>query len=723
MASVLNYIYQIPRSLLALMPQSNAEKFQQRFGQDPAAKDVYEKYFSSYSNNHLPLDEAILTQIDQIVQRKAVGLEISSEWQRIILGNDGWAFDSTHREIPQEPLLNTALKAQFTFESHLASLERLDALRFLSHSKIKSELSLLKKEASRWSWCCLCRPQYTESEQSLLSGIRSKADHYGKSYKEQLGESIQMRQELLEEIAVRVGAIEAGIRAPQEAVWLDAQSQELQKLLRDSRQVDREEVYEPDSVHSSIKDHAVMAIGDPITDPEARFLIVKRPQKMPKEAWLAFMGAKNSSLLLAAVKKDPSVKLNESCFVHFPYKSETYSVEISMEKAGDALALHKDRDFYEKSRRKVVAPQKFERTNALEKTDAVYTIKDIWRALTSDNWSEHRVATAGPDAHEAIFVNRSVIGKILSGNWGQISRNVAQNLGEYFSALPFADVASLPESYMQDPRFKQAIRLQDLMHGDGLKLYEGGAFTELLVKESGAQFDWAKHDLRFRHLTENVFGTYDNWRHYLSQFLQQLNLPINRGVRDVLGDQLIADLTAFLGNLEGFLENAPPVEIRQVINDGRAIIQAARDRALTQPERDALANIWTVWKAGKTSKEIDRILGQTTVAIDQGLAALAENLLKLSVPFSSKKLDGEITQAIQKSNPLLNSVYTKAIPPIWQNKARLSLAKDEVLKGTEHSPTWLHALSMFANGTARATNNEFQRSVLSKAFMASRKPA
>ncbi len=719
MTTLLNYVRAATSYLLPSGTQSNAAILEQRFGNNPAAEAVYNEYFSSYSKNLLPLDDATLNQIEHIVQRKAAGLEISAQWKRITLGDGGWALDSTHREIPNEPLLCKALTAQFIFEKELAQLKRLDAYQALCHSKITPELNLLKREQSGRSWFCLKKPRYTQSEQDLISGIREKADHYGRPLKEQLGHSIQMREALLQDVTAKIAAIRADRFSPAEAVWLDPQSIEMQTLLEDSKRLDPEEVYEPYDLHPSIKDHCVIAIGDPIKDIDAQFMIVKRPEEMPKEAWLQFIAQENT-LELSEALKGVEITLNKAFVVHFPHQGKIYPVEICLEKVSDALLLHENRDLYTKTRRKVKESGVFERTNSPEKTDPVSMAKRAWRLITNDDWSEHREATAGVDSHEAILVSRKLLGKILSGNFGQMSQSVAQNLGEYFNALPVADVAGLPGSYMQDHRFLQAERLHGLIYQREKELFQAGKITSFLESGVRTQFDWGKHNLRFDHLTQNVFEIYGAWSQNLEQFLRELDLPINLKVKEAFGDQLVGDLRAFLPVLQAFVNNAPHLDIRPVIAARKVITDAAIGRPLTQAEKDQLANIWTVWKQGKTPEEIDRVLTETSDAIDRGLAALGPNLVRVSVPFSSPRVHVEIGDAINKTNPQLMALYGKAIPPIWQNKARLSLARDEVMRGTELSPLWLKAAEMFSNGESRLLENEFERSRLAKLYIGAR---
>ena len=247
-----------------------------------------------------------------------------------------------------------------------------------------------------------------------------------------------------------------------------------------------------------------------------------------------------------------------------------------------------------------------------------------------------------------------------------------------------------------------------------------GKIITLLKNEVRNSFNQIKHNLRYDHLTQNVFEIYGAWSQNLDQFLRELDLPINRKVKEAFGDQFLADLRAFLPVLQAFVNNAPHPDIRQVIADRRVITDAAAGRPVTQAETDQLANIWTVWKLGKTPEEIDRILTETSDAIDRGLAALGPNLVRVSVPLSSAKVHVEIGDAIRGSNPQLMALYDKAIPPILQNKARLSLARDEVMRGTELSPLWLRAAEMFSNGESRLLENEFERSRLAKLYIGAR---
>lgn len=720
MTTLLNYVRSATSYFLPSVAQTNAAKLQQRFGANPAVEAVYNEYFSSYSKNLLPLDEATLNQIDHIVQRKAAGLEIGRQWQRIILGTEGIALDSTHREIPNEMLLHTALNAQFTFEKELANLKKLDAYQTLRESKIIPELNLLKKEKGRWSWCCLSRPRYTEPQKALINGIREKADHYGRTLKEQLGHSIQMREALLLEVNQKIAAIQTERFPPAEEVWLDPQSDAMKALLAASRNELTDEVFDSSFLHESLRDHCVIALGDPIKDLDSEFMIVKRPQEMPKEVWLKFISARNTYNFKELLE---TPALNEAVVIQFDFQGKTYPVEVCFEKVSDTLHLHENRDFYVKTRRKVTAPGKFERTNAPEKADVEYAIKNLWRRLWNGNWSEHREATAGPDTHEAITINRNVMLKILKGNLGEISQSVAQNLGEYFNALPVCDVAGLPGSYMEDQRFLQAERLQGLIYEREKGLFQAGKLTSFLESGVRTQFDWSKHNLRFDHLTQNVFEIYGAWSQNLDQFLRELDLPINRKVKEAFGTELVEGLRAFLPDLQAFVNNAPHLSIRPVIAARKVITDAAIGRPMTQAEKDQLANLWTVWKQGKTPEQIDRILTETSDAIDRGLAALGPNLVRVSVPFSSPKVHAEIGEAIASSNPRLVPLYDKAIPPIWQNKARLGLARDEVMKGTELSPLWLRAAEMFSNGESRLLENEFERSRLAKLYIGARNRA
>jgi hypothetical protein len=223
-------------------------------------------------------------------------------------------------------------------------------------------------------------------------------------------------------------------------------------------------------------------------------------------------------------------------------------------------------------------------------------------------------------------------------------------------------------------------------------------------------------------LSQNVFEIYGAWSRNLTQFLQELDLPNNQNVKAAFGPQLVADLRAFLPVLQAFINNSPPAEIRPILADRQAIVDAAAaaGRPLTQAEKDQMTNLWTVWKQRKTSEEIDQLLSDTSEAVDQGLATLGATLVNISAPFSCPALHGEIGDAMNKSNPGLVALYSKAIPPIWQNKARLGLAREEVMRGTELSPVWMKAAEMFANGESRLLENEFERSRLAKVYIGAR---
>jgi hypothetical protein len=713
MSAILNYVWS---AVLPSAPQSNAEKLRQRFGNNATAAAVYKEYFSAYEKNLLPVDDAILSQIERIVQRKGASTAISQEWQRIILGEDGLALDTTHREIPNESLLYTALDAQVAFEKELTKLKTIDCFQVLRQSVVIPQLNLLKRANSKWASYRCFAPRFTAPEKELIDELRKKANHFGKTFNEQVQESIQMKEGLLQEIDGRIAAVRAQKLAPDEEIWLDPASPKLLKLFELSRQQASAEPYDSLLLHPSLRNHCVLAIGDPIKDPEAQFLIVKRPEDMPNEVWKRFISAENTDDLRVSLQQAPA-KPNESFPIKYMYNEKIYTVEGCYEKASDTLQLHENRDLWQKTRRKVMEPGKFIRTNAPEKTDAVPFMKNLWRKLTSDNWSEHREATAGPDCHEAITMNRNMIVKILSGNFQDISQSVAQNLGEYFNALPVADVAHLTGSYLQDYNFLQAERLHGRIYQQEKELFQAGMVIPYLQRAAQESYEWKKDGPRFDQLTHNVFEIYGAWSISLEQFLQELDLPKNQKIKEAFGAELVAELGKFLIDLKHFVANAPHLEIRPVIAARKALKEMVPAPATLMKDLD---QVWTNWKRGKTSQEIERILSETCAAIDRGLEALSPKLLNVSVPFSSPQMQGEIAKAMN-TNPALMPLFTKAIPPIWQNKARLSLVRKELTEGTELSPTWLAEVQMLSRGDSRLLENEFERSRRAKIYIGSRR--
>lgn len=715
MSALSAYVWSTVTSFFSAKPQTNAEKLQQRFRNDPQVDEVYKKYFSCYANNLLPLDDAVLTEIGRIAERRAVGTAVGKEWHRIILGNGGIALDSTHRYIPHEPHLVQALNAQFIFERELIRLETLDKYLALRHGKGAAELALLKRAITPPAHFWSAAEKFSKAEQDFLDELGHKAAHYGRTLKQQIQESIRMRERFLEEIDARMAAIRAARFTPEEAVWLDPKSPQMREIIDGAKRVEPSAVFDPPDLHPSLRDHCVVLLGDPIKDPNTEFVIVKRPERMPDEAWLAFISSEHTFELCRQVLQSPKGP-NEEFPIQFEHDRETYTVQVCREKASETLGLHVNGDFWKKTRRKVVAPGKFERTN---KPDEVGIVKNLCRKLVNKDWSVHREATAGPDSHEAIAVNRFVLVRILSGRFGDIPQSVAQNLGEYFYALPVADIADLTGSYKDDKRFSQAERLQDYIYGQAVRLYRARMIVPYLEKGISGQFEWKKHSPRFDQLVSNVFEVYGPWCQALEQFLQELNLPINRKIKAVFGDEFVAELGGFLVDLQTFMRDAPHPDIRPVIAARKAIMSRGPMNAAAMRDLDLE---WTNWKRGRSPEDIDRLLSETCARIDRGLEALAPRLINVSVPFSSTQMQGEIAEAI-KSNPTLVRLYPNAIPPIWQNKARLGLVRKELMEGTELSPTWMHEGDMLQRGESRLLASEFDRSRRAKVYIGARNKA
>jgi len=688
-------------------PLTNEEKLRNRFGDNPSINDVYHEYFSAYSKNLFPLDEATLNQIEQIARRKEIGLQIGDEWHRIILGEEGLALNTTHRPIPNVWLLQKALLAQSVFDRELTKLKKLDCYRVLRETKVVPEIQMLKNAVIPWTHFWKWSERVAAEKQELIGELSKKAQHYGKSLKVQVQDSIQQREGLLREMDARIEAVQAERFSPVEAVFLDPDSEQIRRLHQDSQIQDSSEVYHSPFLHPTLADHYVVPLGDPILDKDAEFILVKRPKDIPDEVWQKFISTENTFSLgqYVLAREFP---FNETHQYAYKTDKKTYSIEVCREKVSEVLSLHENRDFWVKTRRKVTAPGKFERTNAPEKMGAVSFCKNIYRKMFSSDWSEHRAATAGPDCHEAMTVSRNAIVKILTGRIRQIPQSVAQNLGEYFNALQVSDVALIKGSYMEDPSFVQEMKLQGMIYQQQMQLYKDEMILPYLESGVKGNFDWAKHGPRFDQLTQNVFEVYGDWSRNLNQFLTELNLPINSKIKDAFGPALVSDLQLFLIDLQAFLREAPHPLIRPVI--------AAR-AALAPQDMKGRDQVWTNWKNGKTPEQIDQILSETCALVDNGLKGLGSRLLNVSIPFSSPHMQGEIFDAMNESNPALVPLYGKAIPPIWQNKARLGLARKELMEGTELSPLWLKEADMFSNGDARLLENEFLRSQQAKRYI------
>lgn len=722
MSSLFSPVWGAARSILptGLIFQSNGQKLNDRFGNNPHVEAIYQEYFSTYANNLLPLDKATLNQIGELAKRKEIGLAIGREWSRV-LGTD--RLDGTHRPIQNENLLKQALGAEFIFQKRLADIKTIDRYQRLYHGKVLPELNTLKKaERDCKKWICCSRRKYTQEEESFLKELRGKAKSDLICFDQQLAKSIEMREHLLSDIQKKVEEIRKKEFLPEETVWLQSDSGELKNLLAASQKETLAETLKI-SLHDSIKDHYVVTLGDPFKEVDSVFMIIKRPGGMSPESWIDFVSTADMEPFKKLIKQqqiqDQLSKRDHrnkevvkwgtdfTMSVRTPYKDKkgkVHQIEASYESVSEVSNRHAERDVGMKTRRKLVKEGVFTRGNTIAKD---YLLRRVFK------WAENRELTAGSDCHEAISLSRTMMGKILSGELSDISSKIAQNSGEYFFSLPSSDLAHLPGSYMEHPNFLQTLELQKFIYQSQTERYQQKNSISYLEEGIQGGFNSKKYGSRIDVLAQNVYESYIPWSQNLELFLEELKNPQNRSIKDVLGADTVAHLEAFLPLLQRFVQESIPYEIRDALRERQEIIQ--RHRGILNPVMvKELDQVWEQWKRVRGPQEIDTVLSDACFQLNRTFQELMERLVELNLPFSSVKKQGEIVDVINQGNPLLFSLYNKAIPPIWQNKARLSLVQKDLMSGTELSPLWLQEAEMFAKGDAALRKHELERSRLAK---------
>ncbi|MBX7066349.1 MAG: hypothetical protein K1X28_03880 [Parachlamydiales bacterium] len=647
--------------------------FQNRFHGDRQAERVYQEFFSSYESGLVRLDSSVLNQIEKILEYKEKSKCIADEWGKVLFGNDGLSLESAHLQLPFQKLLESAMDAQFVFEEQQLRMKEVDQLLKLRHGRVAREIDLLQRaQGFRYYFLSADDRQYVDKIEE-----RAKA--------------VQQKKALLDALDERIAKARARV----------FNMPDLSKVFSDSRMapwVPR--VIEPDTLHPSLKDHCVMIKGNPILSDSAVFFILKRPAKMSTECWKSFISSENAGRVFQVLQKAKldKVKPNQE---FFPFIEEKYKdVAVCYEPVNHALQLHMERDVCVKTRRRVIGEGQFERTNRPEK-DRIFA--DKWRDIWDQGWSENRIATAGPDCYEAIAVQRAMMKMILDGKMADLKSKTIQNLGEYFDDMPHSDVADLPGSYMQNPNFRQAFGLHQWIQDRARKICEKR--EALAGMDIAIETDYRLRDEqgRLNMLSQDLFESYENWRRKLDQFLIELENPANQELKTLLGPALIKNLRTFLGVLTEFVQNGPHPEIRGVLRDRRAILDAP-----LQPNRQALLDaVWTNWKQGKTKEEIEEILLATIKQVQRSIDLFNQGQIVISAPLTSPSFQGEIGKVMK---PALAPIYQAAIPPFWQNKTKIEIVMKEILKGTDTSVLWLDAADTLGMAKSSVMKNELLRS-------------
>lgn len=703
MGALLGYISGAVTGAIDYYRLSNSQKFERRFGGNAEANAVYREYFSAYANDYLRLDSATLDRIDQIVQRKAVGQEIGRNWSQILLRP---ALDASHRPIPNEPLLKTALSAQFTFDRELTKLKVINECQKLLYEKLLPEVKLLERLTPMFTACA--SRVFSVRDQIFISELRSKAAFYGTTLKAQACQSLKAKKMLVKELQMKIKAIQKDKLTPQEASWMNPASPEMRHLRILSANLDPSEIGDKSKLHSCLRDHAVISVGDPILQEDARFVIVKRPVKMPQEVWWRLNSTANTAALIAQLN---NMNLEPNCSVYVDF--EGISVEVCFEPSARVLKLHEDRDLREKTRRDVVGKGEYQRTNRREEVGFFGAVKDLWRQVSQANWSEHREATAGPDGHEAIAVHRNMAAKVLLGDAAKIPQRVAQNLGEYFDSLAVSDIGQLKGSYMSDPNFVQALNTQKSIQTHARNFFQSRMILPILQKGVETQYEWRKDLPRLALLTEDIYESYANWSRNLSGFLDELDQPTHSKLVQTIGDETMKDLFAFNETLRQFVDSAPPEELRGVIAERRAIFERYNGQ-LNLAARQELDQVWINWRQNRTSAEIDQILSTAFNSMGDWIKLFTPSLVKIGVPFTSPQMQ-KVLGDLMKGHDQLIRLYQGAIPPVWQNKVKIQLLiNGELLQGTELSPLWLRMAQTLEVANSEVCKNEFIRSQLAK---------
>lgn len=692
MSILLRYIpdsvsYYIPqRREAAPVPISNDAALQEF----AAHRDVLERYFSAYLNNILPLDAPALAKIREVVDRKQKGGEIARSWDRLLFQP---GIDATHRVVPNQELLMRALRAQFAFDRELINLRKIDRYRVLCHGKLATEVQILKRALTPKKNFWLPAERWSEQEQRFLDRLKEKAVAFGRTPAQQFSSSLQQREALtrgLQDRIARIGSTDL---------------EDIQPILDETEDLQPSQLTDV-AVHSSLKDHYVFAMGDLILEPNAKFIIVKRPDKISHEEWHNFLQANPVEDFKARYQEQLN-RLEDNQVFHIQHGK--WKIEVCAERALSALGSHEDRDFKMKSRRELVSPGVYRRINVNRKDGHLTDAKDRFRVWRTSGWSSRRETTAGPDTHEAIAVNRSMIHHILNGNSHRIEQRVIQNLGEYFDALESNDAASLPGSYNQDPRFIQAKSIQDLIFKEMKYSHSSQTIVPSLEEGARREYSWRDDLGRTGQIVQSLFESYIGWAQNLEAFLAEVRKPEYRAVVDFLGQHFIDRLPALIESLKEFTVGAAPRAIRNLIEQRRPFHPSA-DREIH------FQKISSEWRRGRSPEQIDEILEDTLNRVKVRLKGLTPLLIELAVPFSSIRYQTELGE-ILRSFPNLDRLYQVAIPPIWTNKTKIKITIEELMKGTELSPLWLAQAETIEEANRELFINEFYRSRLAKQFI------
>lgn len=655
--------------------ESNQERFEQRFGTDPQALSVYNEYFSAYQNSSLKLEPDTLARVDQILQRKELGGQIARQWERILLGGERPTLDATKRAIPNENLLREAVATQFVFENCLLKEKEIDRYQRICHERILPELKLLRRYQGFWGYLCF---RLSESEKALIEELKEKSERFHIPFKNLVQNGISEREALYHELQKKIKESQCNYPS------LERFEKEYQAALHLRR-----EPIEESLLHRSIQNRAVVAIGDPILE-DARFLIVERPREILDDMWEEMLCNDAS-----AYRRDED---NQLLYADIEWPYHRGEVRFSFEPARRALRLHEDRDFGQKVRRVEIEPGRFERTSTVDETN---WLQNGWRDLWNKGWSQTREET-NIDHHESISVARSMIAHVLKGNAPIIPQNTAQNLGEYIDAISRSDVAKLPGGSLESPVFLQMQSTYQLTHEHFRKFYMDLSGVSSL--EVGLDTEYrAKYDRpRVALLSRDLFESYSHWHASLELFLEELNRSPK--VKKDVGPHLVEQLSAFKEILYDFIANAPK-PILELLNMRKEAMQNYPGSV------DKLDEAEKVWRGNRTTEEMDEILESAIDHVNQWNEQLTQSLVLISAPLSSPYMQRKITK---KMDPDLAGLYQKAIPPFWQNKAKISILLKEILKGTELSPLWFKVTQALAGAEAELIKSEFIRSRLAK---------
>ena len=672
---------------------ANQKLFFDRFGNDPVAQEMIGKCFSTYRDDVVQVDHHVLNDIDRVVERKKIGTSIAREWQRVILGNT--PLNATHRMIPNPELLATAMVAQAAFDKELLILTKLDAYLRLYFGKVQPEIRLLRRaNAPNEDECFWGAPEkFNEEDRQFLEGLKEKSAYFGRSFTEQVGQSIRMRKEMLSELKDKILGIYQ--LSNQEKEWVDPKSARVQELLEATKRLNESSLLESEEFHPSINDHYVFCYRHPIlAQSKAKFFILKKSGKLSEDEWQKRIADVwqnlDKELFIRDFKQNQCITSNDP----------DSSVQICYEDVQNALDSHIDRDLEMKTRRKQLGRGGYERV-PVDEGGFVKKVKKMWRG---NDWTPNLESTVGADCHEAIALNRHMMLLMLQGEIDRLPQRICQNLGEYFDALISSDAANLKGGYMAYPPFLEALKWQKMMHESQRKYYEAGAITPYLRKGAASNYVWKEErgdggqswrDIaRVPILIQDIFVNYMKWSQNLSDFLTEIEK--HSKVKEEFGEDLLDQLGSFKQSLDEFIQKAPGKEIAEVI--GKPVD-------------------WTEWRKSKTPEEIDQILQETLVGIQKGLKSFTPSLSQISVPFSSKKTQDAMEKSMEKNINLLN-LYRKAIPPIWQNKAKFqALIQGELMKGTEMSPLWLEMAKTMEIADQELIRNEFIRSSLVKQYL------